>query len=232
MKIYGFQKLTLLDYPEHIAATVFTGACNFRCPFCHNGELVLIEKDAPTISEEEIFAHLNKRKGMLQGVCITGGEPTLQPDLEEFIRKVKDLGYLVKLDTNGYRPDELKTLLDKGLLDYVAMDIKAAPSNYGMAAGVSGIDMSPILESVNILKKSAIPYEFRTTVVKGIHTPEEFEEIGKLIEGASSYHIQSYKESENNLAPGPYSSYTKEALESMAKIVEKYVDKVSLRGVE
>ncbi len=232
MKIYGFQKLTLLDYPEHIAATVFTGACNFRCPFCHNGELVLVEKDTPQFSEEEIFAHLNKRKGMLQGVCITGGEPTLQPDLEAFIRRVKDLGYLVKLDTNGYRPDVLKNLLDEELLDYVAMDVKASPANYGVAAGVPGIDLAPIFASIELLKQSNIPYEFRTTVVKGIHVAEEFEEIGKLLAGASAYFIQSYKESDNILSPGNYSSYTKEELECMAKIVEKYVDKVSLRGVE
>ena len=202
MKIHGFQKLTLLDYPEHLAATVFTGGCNFRCPFCHNSDLLCPGGDAPIVSEEEVFSHLKKRKGMLQGVCITGGEPTLQVDLADFDCKVKDLGYLVKLDTNGFRPDVVESLIEKNLLDYVAMDIKAAPENYALATGVPGIDIMPICRTVELLKQGNIPYEFRTTVVKGIHTTEEFETIGKWLEGSDAYYIQSYKHSETCLLPG------------------------------
>lgn len=232
MRIHGFQKLTLLDYPEHLATTVFTGGCNFRCPFCHNSDLLCPGGDAPIVSEEEVFSHLKKRKGMLQGVCITGGEPTLQADLEDFIRKVKDLGYLVKLDTNGFRPDVVEQLIAQGLVDYVAMDIKAAPENYALATGVPGIDILPICRTVELLKQGNIPYEFRTTVVKGIHTAEEFEEIGVWLQGAAAYYIQSFKESENVLTPQMCGEYARAELEHMASIMRKYVDKVVLRGVE
>lgn len=245
MEIHGFQKLTLLDYPEHIAATVFTGGCNFRCPFCHNGELVLNPQAAPLISEEEIVATLKKRQGMLQGVCITGGEPTLQRDLREFIVKVKELGFLVKLDTNGYRPAVLRALLEEGLLDYVAMDVKAAPGNYALAAGVPGMDVRPVLESIALLKESRIPYEFRTTVVKGIHSVEEFEEIGRLLAGSRAYYLQGFRESEgllgvvgvegdNRFCVGKsvMSTFDEATMEKMANIARKYIDKVELRGVE
>lgn len=257
MEIHGFQKLTLLDYPEHIAATVFTGGCNFRCPFCHNGDLVLRPQAAPLISEEEVQAVLRKRRGMLQGVCITGGEPTLQRDLREFILKVKELGFLIKLDTNGYRPEVLKSLLAEGLLDYVAMDVKAAPANYAAATGIPGIDVSPIQESVELLKACGIPYEFRTTVVKGIHSVDEFEEIGRLLAGSRAYYLQGFRESENLLgecileksswseqackgqvqAAGVFggrslSAFDKDSLEKMANIARKYIDRVELRGVE
>lgn len=232
MKIHGFQKLTLLDYPEHLAATVFTGGCNFRCPFCHNSDLLCPGGDAPIVSEEEVFSHLKKRKGMLQGVCITGGEPTLQADLADFVCKVKDLGYLVKLDTNGFRPDVVESLIEKNLLDYLAMDIKAAPENYALATGVPGIDIVPICRTVEILKQGNIPYEFRTTVVKGIHTTEEFETIGKWLEGSDAYYIQSYKHSENVLTPQVCGEYTRGELEQMASIMRKYVNRVLLRGIE
>ncbi|MBQ4258662.1 MAG: anaerobic ribonucleoside-triphosphate reductase activating protein [Lachnospiraceae bacterium] len=232
MKIHGFQKLTLLDYPEHLAATVFTGGCNFRCPFCHNSDLLCPGGDAPIVSEEEVFSHLKKRKGMLQGVCITGGEPTLQVDLADFVCKVKDLGYLVKLDTNGFRPDVVESLIEKNLLDYVAMDIKAAPENYALATGVPGIDIMPICRTVELLKQGNIPYEFRTTVVKGIHTTEEFETIGKWLEGSDAYYIQSYKHSENVLTPRVCGEYTRGELEQMASIMRRYVNRVLLRGIE
>ena len=232
MKIHGFQKLTLLDYPEHLAATVFTGGCNFRCPFCHNSDLLCPGGDAPIVSEEEVFSHLKKRKGMLQGVCITGGEPTLQADLADFVCKVKDLGYLVKLDTNGFRPDVVESLIEKNLLDYLAMDIKAAPENYALATGVPGIDIVPICRTVEILKQGNIPYEFRTTVVKGIHTTEEFETIGKWLEGSDAYYIQSYKHSENVLTSQVCGEYTRGELEQMASIMRKYVNRVLLRGIE
>lgn len=243
MQIHGFNKTTLLDYPEHIAATVFTGGCNFRCPFCHNGELVLDPGCQPLIPEEEVLAYLKKRRGILQGVCVTGGEPTLQQDLEEFLQKIKELGYPVKLDTNGYMPGVLWKLMQEHLIDYVAMDIKASRANYVHAAGLKNMDISRIEESIGILKSSGIPYEFRTTVVKGIHTVEEFENIGKWIAGCPAYYLQSYEENENCLYRmvqtaenvGKYAAFgafSGEELEQMAELAGKYVGKVTLRGVE
>ncbi len=231
MQIYGFNKTTLLDYPEHVAATVFTGGCNFRCPFCHNGGLVLSPNPEERIEEEEVLSYLKKRKGILEGVCITGGEPTLQKDLRNFICKVKDMGYLVKLDTNGYRPQVLWNLMQEGLLDYVAMDIKASKENYAVAAGVEGLDISRIEESVGILKGDKVPYEFRTTVVKGIHSIEEFEEIGQFLAGSRAYYLQQYRENDNVIVQG-YDAFSKADLESMALLARKYIDKVVLRGVE
>ena len=231
MEIHGFNKTTLLDYPEHIAATIFTGGCNFRCPFCHNSELVLNPKEQPVIDETEVFDYLEKRRGVLQGVCITGGEPTLQSDLICFIRKVKEMGYLVKLDTNGYRPDILWQLLEEGLLDYAAMDIKASKENYVKAAGVRQLELARIEESVCILKSSTIPYEFRTTVVKGIHEKEEFDAIGRWLAGCSAYYLQAFRENENVMQDG-FSAFACSEMEKMADIARKYIDKVSLRGVE
>ena len=169
MKICGLQKTTLLDFPGHVAATVFTGGCNFRCPFCHNSELLpgTVEAEYET---GEVLDFLRKRKGILEGVCITGGEPTLQPDLEDFIRSVRELGLLVKLDTNGYKPDLLRDFCRKGLVDFVAMDIKAGRSHYAAAAGVDGMRLERIDESIRFLLEGSVPYEFRTTVVRGLHT--------------------------------------------------------------
>ena len=231
MQIYGFNKTTLLDYPEHVAATVFTGGCNFRCPFCHNGGLVLGLNPQDRIEEEEVLSYLRKRRGILEGVCITGGEPTLQQDLREFICKVKDMGYLVKLDTNGYRPQVLWNLLQEELLDYVAMDIKASKANYAVAAGVKELDVSRIEESVGILKSGKVPYEFRTTVVKGIHSIDEFEEIGQFLAGSRAYYLQQYRENENVIVQG-YEAFSKSEMERMAQLARKYIDKVALRGVE
>lgn len=230
MKICGFQKTTLLDFPGHVAATVFTGGCNFRCPFCHNAGLVLDPEEQPAIPEEEVLAHLRKRRGMLEGVCITGGEPTLQPDLAGFIVKLKELGYLVKLDTNGYRPRVLQELIEAKLVDYVAMDVKASVENYPAACGCAGMDVSRIEESIAILKSGRVPYEFRTTVVDGIHTLEEFESIGRLLEGSSAYYLQGFEESENVMCAG-FRAFPAETMKEMAEIAGKYVDKVEIRGV-
>lgn len=238
MEIHGFNKTTLLDYPEHIAATVFTGGCNFRCPFCHNGELVLDPAGQPFISEEEVLSYLKKRQGILQGVCVTGGEPTLQKDLKAFLRKIREFGYPVKLDTNGYMPGILWNLLQERLIDYVAMDLKASRENYAKAVGLKTMDLSRIEESIGILKSSGIPYEFRTTVVKGIHTVEEFLEIGKWIAGSPAYYLQNYQENENCLyrmtqtEDFSYEAFSREELEQMAELARKYVGKVVLRGVE
>lgn len=245
MQIHGFHKTTLLDYPEHIAATVFTGGCNFRCPFCHNGELVLDPGCQPLIPEEEVLTYLKKRQGILQGVCVTGGEPTLLKDLKEFLQKVKELGYPIKLDTNGYMPGVLWDLLQNGLVDYVAMDIKAARENYTTATGLAHMDLSRIEESIGILKSSGIPYEFRTTVVKGIHTVEEFEEISRWIAGCPAYYLQNYEENENCLYRilqtaeetgdgnnARFRAFFREELEQMAELAGRHVGKVTLRGVE
>ena len=176
MFISGFHKTTLLDYPGCIAAAIFTGGCNFRCPFCHNSGLVQDPFKEGLVPEDEVLAFLDKRKKILKGVCITGGEPTLQPDLPDFIGKVRKMGYRVKLDTNGYRPEVLRELLESGLLDYAAMDIKNCPEKYGAAAGLippgnaGGFELGKIEESIKLLLDGQIDYEFRTTVVKELHT--------------------------------------------------------------
>lgn len=230
MKICGWNKTTLLDYPGHVAATLFTGGCNFRCPFCHNGELVLCPGEQE-IREEEIFAFLCRRKGVTEGVCITGGEPTLQPGLKEFIRRVKELGFLVKLDTNGYRPETLWELMEEGLPDYVAMDVKASRGNYAIAAGLAGLDMAAIEMSMGIIRSSGIPYEFRTTVVKGIHTEADIEDIGRWLSGCRAYYLQAYRDDGNVLQPG-FETFSSEEMYSFAEIARKYIDNVSLRGIE
>ena len=313
MKIYGLQKTTLLDYPEHVAATIFTGGCNFRCPFCQNAGLVLmgkltdaeggnetgagqmLDKVCPPalIPEEEVFSHLRKRRGILEGLCITGGEPTLQADLGGFIERVKELGYAVKLDTNGYRPEVLAELLERGLLDYVAMDIKASKENYARAVGLvsqtlcatwdslesskenyagavglggdgcgegaagssdivwnrrgkSELRLGRIEESIRLLQGSGIPYEFRTTAVKGLHTVEEFAEIGRWLAGSRAYFIQSYEEQGeilgkvqsgtergkgNGVLAEDFGSFSVEELKQAARLAGKYIARVELRGV-
>lgn len=229
MILCGLNKTTLLDYPGHVAACVFTGGCNFRCPFCHNAGLVLNVEEQEQVSEEEFFSFLGKRKGVIEGVCITGGEPTLQKDLKEFIRKIKEYGLLVKLDTNGYCPEVLGELLEEGLLDYVAMDVKASKDNYGHASGVANIDIAKINKSIAYIMNSNIPYEFRTTVVKGIHEIEEFAKIGEWIQGAKAYYLQYYRENENVLTKG-FSAFTKEEMEEMKRKVTPYVENTFLRG--
>lgn len=231
MVICGLNKTTLLDYPEHVAATVFTGGCNFRCPYCHNSTLVLCPGGQPVISEEEVILFLKKRRGVLEGVCITGGEPTLQEGLEEFIFRVRETGCLVKLDTNGYRPEVLEGLFKKKLLDYVAMDVKSSRQSYEKAAGVRGIDLSLLEESVDIIKNSGISHEFRTTVVKGIHKEEDIEAIGEWLQGSLQYVLQSYRENENVIEPG-FAAFESGELKTFAAIARKYIDNVRLRGVE
>ncbi|MFA5962135.1 MAG: anaerobic ribonucleoside-triphosphate reductase activating protein [Parcubacteria group bacterium] len=197
MNIGGYQKLTLIDFPGTLATTVFTVGCNFRCPFCHNPELVLgagiKTSGMENKTEREFFAFLKKRIGKLEGVCITGGEPTLQPDLIEFVQKVRALGFRIKLDTNGARPDILKKLLDEKLLDFVAMDIKNQLGRYGETVGVK-VDTERIKLSVELIKNSRLPYEFRTTVVPGIHREKDFLVIAEWLKGAMAYYLQEYRE--------------------------------------
>lgn len=230
MKICGFQKTTLLDFPGHVAATIFLGSCNFRCPFCHNSEL--LENDAEALfTPEEILTVLSRRSGILEGVCITGGEPTLSSGLENFIREIRSHGLAVKLDTNGYRPHILKQLCSQNLIDYVAMDIKSSPENYAMVAGIRNLDIRLIDESISFLKEGSVPYEFRTTVVKGLHADEDFTRIGRWLQGASRYFLQNYVESDQVLSPG-FGSYSAEELLSFADLVRPFVRSVQLRGVD
>ena len=230
MKICGLNKTTLLDYPGCVAATIFVGGCNFRCPFCHNGDLVLHSGELESYGEEEIFAFLRKRKNVLEGVCVTGGEPTLYKELPEFIGKIKSLGYKVKLDTNGSNPKMLKELVESGMINYVAMDIKAPLENYDKVSGVS-VDMEKIEQSVEFLKNGQVPYEFRTTVVKELHQKEDFEKIGQWLLGAENYYLQSYRETDKNISKG-YSAFTKDELLKIAKVLKKYIKNVELRSVE
>ena len=232
MEICGLQKVTLLDFPGVVACTVFTGGCNFRCPFCHNASLVLPEEIPDGMSREEIFAFLRKRKGVLDGVAITGGEPLLWPDTIGFIRSVREMGYKVKLDSNGSFPERLREILEEELVDRVAMDIKNSPEKYGQTIGVPNFDLSPVRESVDLLKQSKIEYEFRTTVVKPIHTKKDFEQIGRWIEGASEYYLQGFTDSGELIAGQGLGAYSKEEMEEFTDIVKAYVPHTYIRGVE
>lgn len=229
MVICGIQKLTLLDYPGKVACTIFTGGCNFRCPFCHNADLVTGRPEV-TVTGEEIFRFLRKRQGLLDGVCISGGEPLLQPDLEDFIRGVRSLGYSVKLDTNGSMPDKLESLAEKGLLDYVAMDLKNAPEHYGRTIGAETYDVGNIDRSIRFLMGGEIPYEFRTTVVREFHQKADFEEMGRWIEGADQYFLQQFMDSGHVIAPGLH-AYDEKILFQALEIVKKYVKTAQIRGL-
>lgn len=229
MKICGLQKLTLLDYPAHTACTIFTGGCNFRCPFCHNGDLVL-GNDWAEISREEIMAFLKKRSGILDGVCITGGEPLLNADITEFIKDIRKLGYSVKLDTNGSRPELLAELVNSGLVDYVAMDIKNSEDAYAETVGINGFNTGNIQKSVEFLMNCGIEYEFRTTVVAEFHTEDRMERLAKEISGAKRYFLQSFKETDGVIQKGLH-SVDKEQLEKFAETARKYISNVELRGI-
>ncbi len=230
MKIYGLQKMTLLDFPGRVACTVFLGLCDFRCPYCHNFELV-DGTAVPLMEEEEFFSFLSKRKGLLDGVAVTGGEPTIHADLPEFVRRIRSLGFPVKLDTNGYHPDMLRRLLEEKLIDYAAMDIKNSPEKYASTAGRETLDLSPVRESIALLMGSGTDYEFRTTVVKEFHEQRDFEEIGKMIEGAGKYFLQSFTD-RDSVPFGGLSAASKEEMLLYADTARKYVRQVSLRGVD
>ena len=231
MSIHGLNKLTLLDFPGKVAATLFLGGCNFRCPFCQNGDLVLCPASQPVIEPEEVLRFLKKRQGILEGVCITGGEPTLYAGLEELIRSIRELGYAVKLDTNGYRPDILKDLAAKGLLDMVAMDIKSDKAGYAMVAGKPNLDISSIEESVSFLLEGHVPYEFRTTVARELHTAETFANIGEWIGGCQAYYLQNYKESEAVIQK-EFHGFAIGELKEFQEILEKQIEHVGIRGID
>ena len=231
MKIYGLQKLTLLDYPGKTACTIFTGGCNFRCPFCHNALLVTDIDSSNTYTEEEILDFLAKRAGLLDGVCITGGEPLMHNDISEFIKKIKELGYKVKLDTNGTFPKKLAELLENRLVDYVAMDIKNSKDKYAKTAGAENINLSDIEKSINMLKSSDIDYEFRTTVVKELHTESDIEKIAEWIRGAKGYFLQNFEDS-GNLIGGNLSAVEKQTLYNMKSKAEAFVQNTQIRGIK
>lgn len=231
MKICGFNKTTLLDYPGRVASTIFLGSCNFRCPFCQNSPLVVDPGQQPEISPEEILAFLKKRKGILDGVCVSGGEPTLAEDLPDFLKKIKELEYEIKLDTNGSRPYVVKSLVKDGLIDMVAMDIKASPDNYPSLCGLRYPDMDSINETVQFLMSGSVDYEFRTTVVKELHSEKDFREIGQWLKGAKAYYLQAYRDSEEVLQPG-FSSYSLKELEHFRSILLETMDLVEIRGID
>lgn len=236
MLIKGLQKLTLLDYPDKLACTVFTGGCNFRCPFCHNASLVLPKKAPDTIPTEELLAFLDSRKGRLEGVCISGGEPTLMPDLIEFIREIKKRGFLVKLDTNGSHPHVIRALIDEGLIDYVAMDIKNTPGRYGETIGYGAelnVEESSLMqrikESVALLMEGRVDYEFRTTVMAELHGIDEMRAIGQWLSGAKRYFLQNYRP-EGDLLVGGFTSLTSEELGALLSELVKYIPNAEIRG--
>ena len=229
MHIKGLQKLSLLDYAGHVACTVFTGGCNFRCPFCHNASLVLSPAKDFDIDEAEFFAFLRKRHGILDGVCVSGGEPTLMPDILDFLAKIKAIGYDVKLDTNGSRPDVLRAAIEQGLVDYVAMDIKNSPEKYALTAGLDCFDLSAVRESVGILLEGKVGFEFRTTVVPGYHEEGDIEKICEWIKGADKYFLQPFKNS-GDILGGLYDTFSESELEALLVAAKKIIPNTQIRG--
>lgn len=230
MVISGLQKTTLIDYPGNIACTVFTYGCNFRCPFCHNPELV-IKSPAKVIEEREFFKFLKTRKNMLDGVVITGGEPFIHTDLLEFVKKIKNESFLVKIDTNGSFPERLEKLLKEKVVNYVAMDIKSGLEEYGNITG-GFTDVKKILESIKILKNSNIDYEFRTTVVKGLHKKKNIEEIGKLLKGAKNFSLQNFKSGKSiSNEFSKKNEFSKVELEEFEKILRKYIQNITIKNI-
>jgi len=229
--ISGWMKNSFIDYPNKICTTVFTSGCSFRCPFCHNGELVL-KKNLEDVNIEEFFSFLEKRKGLIDAVCITGGEPLLMKDIIPFIKKVKEMGYLVKLDTNGYTNIEtLEEIITSKLVDYIAMDIKNSPSKYAMTAGLKEIDFEKIKRSVNLIRNSGIPYEFRTTISKSFHTKDDIMEIAKLLQGSEKYALQQYHYSNKQLEDKEFDKFSKEELLEIKAEIESFFGEVELRGI-
>lgn len=229
MNIQGLQKTTLLDYPGKVAATIFFGGCNFRCPFCHNA-LVVYEEEQP-LDENEVLVFLDKRKKILDGVCITGGEPLLQQELPSFLQKIKNLGLLVKLDTNGSFPDRLQNLIEQQLVDYVAMDVKNAPSRYAETAGVKAAPLSDIVRSAELIRSSGLAHEFRTTVVRELHSAKDFSAIADWLAGDSPYFLQPFADSGNLICEGLHAP-TDEQMRGYLAIVRDKLPNATIRGME
>ncbi|MFI3284929.1 MAG: anaerobic ribonucleoside-triphosphate reductase activating protein [Erysipelotrichaceae bacterium] len=233
IKFAGIQKLSLLDYPNEMACTLFSSGCNFKCPFCHNKDLVYVPADIRYLNKDDIFAFLNKRKGVLKAVCITGGEPMLHSGLLTFIQEIKEAGYLVKLDTNGYYPDALEKVLHTGLVDYVAMDIKNAPDKYALTVGLKDIDfkIEPILKSVELIRNLAKDYEFRTTIVKELHDEKDIQLIAKWLSGARRYSLQYFKESDGTIEKG-FHAHDEKSMQYFKSILEETILNVQIKGGE
>ncbi len=231
MDVSGLQKLTLLDYPGRVACTIFTGGCDLRCPFCHNASLALPERERDVIGHDELMAFLKKRVGILDGVAVTGGEPLLHAGIEGLLSEIKALGYAVKLDTNGTFPERLRRIVESGLADRVAMDVKAAPENYARVTGVPGLDLGPVRESAAYLMSCGVDYEFRTTAVKGLHTEADFAGIAEWIAGAKEYYIQCFKDSGDLISARGLSAFTEAEMKRLAQIVRPQVPSVQLRGI-
>jgi pyruvate formate lyase activating enzyme len=228
MQIAGIQKITLVDFPGHVAATIFTRGCSFRCPFCHNPELVLPDKFNPLLSEKQIFDFLESRYGKLSGICVTGGEPLFQPDCDKFVAHLKALGFDVKLDTNGSFPERLESIIENGDIDYIAMDIKSAPTKYDKTVGTK-ISVSKIEKSIDLIMTSGIDYEFRTTVCHPLHEVADFEKIGEMIKGAKRYFIQNYKKTKQIDEESDFQSFSDKEIKEAKKIMLKYVSEVGTR---
>lgn len=230
MKICGLQKLSMVDFPGTLAATVFTGGCNFRCPFCHNAPLVVHPETEREIPLEEVLDFLKTRTGILKGVVVSGGEPLIYDDIDTLIEKIKALGFLVKLDTNGSFPERLERIIKKGIVDYVAMDIKNSRRGYARTVGVKGYDVSAVEKSVELLKTNAVPYEFRMTLVRELHAEEDMAEIGEWLSGAEVLYLQHFVDSGDLVGEG-FSALTLEETEKYAEILRKNVKRVEIRGL-
>lgn len=233
MIICGLQKLTLLDYPGKVACTVFTGGCNLRCPFCHNAPLVLESEPEEAVTHDEFFAYLKKRQGVLDGVCVSGGEPLLQADLPQFIKQIRAFGYLIKLDTNGCFPQRLRAIVAEGLVDYVAMDIKNSPERYAETVGIPGFSVEPIRQSIAFLMSEPVDYEFRTTVVRGLHTRQSIRETARAIAGAKRYFLQKFVDSGDLVGDAQkFSAFTDDEMREFRNIALPFVPSAALRGVD
>jgi pyruvate formate lyase activating enzyme len=230
MKFHGLIKSTLVDYPDKLACTLFTGGCNLRCPFCHNSDLVLNPESQPYLDEKEIKKFLEGRTRYMDGVCITGGEPLLQSGIIEFFEYLKSLGYLIKLDTNGAFPTKLKNLLELNLIDYIAMDVKNSKEDYAKTVGYSEIDVTPFESSIEIIKNSEVDHEFRTTVVKEYHTVENLIEIAKWIGKDQKYYLQTFSDRGSNIQSGLH-GYNAEEEKAMQEKLKSYIDFVEIRGI-
>jgi len=230
MNIGGVQRLSLLDYPDKTCCTIFTVGCNYRCPFCHNASIVENKLSEKGVLQKEVMDFLKRRLGILDGVCITGGEPLMQDQLENFIREIKSLGFLVKLDTNGSLPKKLIQLIETGLVDYVAMDIKNSPNFYGQTIGINNYNLEPVKESVDLLLSNIVPYEFRTTVVRQLHTSKDLLAIAQWIKGAEHYYLQNFVDSGDVLESG-LSGFSREEMQAFQELIRPIIPSVELRGI-
>lgn len=232
LKIGGLMRMSLLDYPGEVACTVFMSGCNLKCPFCHNRDLVFIPENYEFIEPEEILSFLEKRKSLLDAVCISGGEALLQKNLISLVRRIRELGYLIKLDTNGCYPERLQEIVESGLIDYVAMDVKNTPEKYAATVGMNkeSFDIEPIRRSMEYLKSGVIPFEFRTTVVREFHSPEDLEEIAGWIGHCEHYYLQKFEDSGNMIQSG-FTAYEDEEMKEMLQRVRRYVPTAELRGI-